>query len=74
LWYVGIGLVTTGEFDGVGNRPESFFDACLCAGVDPEDPSIARFLGSSVGELDGQLRFAAAVSFPPGMSSPSEEA
>jgi hypothetical protein len=36
------------------------------AGVDPEHPCFGYFfVGDSVGELDGQLRFAAAVSFFP---------
>ena len=27
LWDIGFGMIASGQLDGVGNRPEAFFDA-----------------------------------------------
>jgi hypothetical protein len=58
LWDVGLGLVPAWQLDGVGNRPEIFFDARLHAGMDPEYPYVRLPRSDPVRELDGQLRLA----------------
>jgi hypothetical protein len=61
LRYIGLRLPPAWELDGIGNRLEPFLDACLCAGMDPEHPSIRLLCRCSVRVFDGQLRFAHAA-------------
>jgi hypothetical protein len=55
LWDIGFRLVSAGQLDSVGNRPEALFDARLRAGMDSENPCVRLPIADSVGVFDGQL-------------------